>query len=194
MSVIIGLGSTAQVGKDTAAAYLEKKYPGRVKRVGFADKLKQVCEILFGLSHDQLYGPVSVKEKVDPRYNLTPREIMQGVGQKMREIYPQIWVDSLFLTEIPEAEAQGFDCFVISDVRYPNEGDKIHEQGGFVINITRNAGGVSVGADHSSETAMRDYKNFDFEIENNASLDEYFRKLDTIVEENIKYGREQRQD
>lgn len=190
---VIGFGCTAQVGKDTAAEYLENKYPGRVKRVAFADKLKQVCMLLFGLSYEQCYGPVEIKEKVDPRYNLTPREIMQGVGQKMREIYPEIWVDTVFYTTIPENSKQGFDCFIISDVRYPNEGDKVHKEGGTLIKIVRNDGGVSVGADHSSETSMNDYGDFNFIIDNNGSFDEFYEKLDKMMEE-IAYGREERQD
>ena len=82
---LIGFGCTAQVGKDTAAEYLEKKYPGRVKRVSFAEALKSVAMELFGLTWDQCYGPQEIKEAVDPRYNLTPREILQGIGEKMRE-------------------------------------------------------------------------------------------------------------
>ena len=121
---VIGLGCTAQVGKDTAAEYWEEKYPGKVKRVGFADKLKQICMLLFGLSYEQCYGPKEVKEAIDPRYGKTPREIMQGVGEKMREIYPDIWVDTVFYTTIPEWQKEGFDCFVVSDVRYPNRGIK----------------------------------------------------------------------
>lgn len=186
---IIGLGCTAQVGKDTAAEYLEKKYPGRVKRVAFADKLKQVCMLLFGLSYEQCYGSKEIKETVDPRYNLTPREIMQGVGEKMREIFPDIWIDTLFYTTIPDQCKDGFDCFVISDVRYPNEGDKIHSEGGTLVKVLREAGGVSVGAGHSSETAMRDYKDFDFILDNNGTFDEYYERLDNLVGE-IGYDRE----
>jgi hypothetical protein len=188
MSLIIGLGCTAQVGKDTAAEYLEKKYPGKVKRVAFADKLKKVTGDLFGLSHEQLYGAVAVKEKVDSRYDQTPREIMQGMGEKMREIHPDIWVDAVFSTVIPELENRGFDCFIISDVRYPNEAEGIHKRNGHVIEITRKAGGVSVGAEHSSETAMRGYQNFDFDIENNGSFEEFYAKIDYVLEEMIGYG------
>ncbi len=43
---IIGLGITAQVGKDTAAAYLEKKFPGQVKPLAFAYKLKKIALLL----------------------------------------------------------------------------------------------------------------------------------------------------
>ncbi len=190
---LVGLGCTAQVGKDTAAEYLEKKYPGRVKRVGFADKLKEICMLLYGLSYEQCYGPKEIKEAIDPRYGLSPRAIMQGVGQKMREVYPDIWIDTVFNTTIPEFEKEGYDCFVISDVRYPNEGDKILAAGGTLVKVLRAHAGVEVGADHSSETSMQDYRDFDFIIDNNGTFEEYFGKLDKLMEE-IKYGREERRN
>jgi hypothetical protein len=190
---IVGLGCTAQVGKDTAAEYLEKKYPGRVKRVAFADKLKKIAMDLFGLSYEQCYGSQEIKETVDPRYGLTPREIMQAVGEKMREIFPSIWVDTVFYSTIPPLSKEGYDCFVISDVRYPNEGDKVHSNGGVLVKVIRPGSGVTVGANHSSETAMNGYSEFDFIIENNGELQEYFLKLDTLMEE-INYDRKERRD
>jgi len=180
---IIGMGCTAQVGKDTAAEYWEEKYPGKVKRVGFADKLKEVCILLFGLSHEQCYGSKEIKETIDPRYGMSPREILQKVGEGMRKIYPDIWIDTVFYTTIPTYLESGFDCFVVSDVRYPNEGDKVHKEGGTLIKILRDAGGVEVGSEHSSETAMRDYKDFDFIIKNNGTFNEYYEKLDKLMEE-----------
>jgi hypothetical protein len=191
---VIGLGFTAQVGKDTAAEYLEKKFPGRVKRVAFADKLKKIAMDLFGLSWEQCYGSQEIKETVDPRYGLTPREIMQGVGEKMREIYPEIWVDTVFNATIPELEKQNYDCCVISDVRYPNEANKVHEVGGTVIKIARPGSGVTIGASHSSETAMRDYQNYDFLIENTGELEDYFSKIDSLWEDINYNGRTERQD
>ena len=180
---IIGLGCTAQVGKDTAAEYLEKKYPGRVKRVAFADKVKKICMELFGLTYEQCYGTKQQKETVDSRYGITPREIMQGVGEKMREIVPSIWVDTVFYTTIPEWKAQGYDCFAISDVRYPNEADTIRARGGVVVKVNREGAGVTVGDKHSSEIAMREYKDFDFIIDNNQSYEDYFKKIDAMMEE-----------
>lgn len=188
---IIGLGCTAQVGKDTAAEYWEKKFPGVIKRVGFADKLKEVCMLLFGLSHEQCYGSKDIKETIDPRYGMSPREILQKVGEGMRKIYPNIWVDTVFYTTIPALEKEGYGCFVISDVRYPNEGDKIHAESGTLIKVLRDAGGVEVGANHSSETAMKDYKDFDFIINNNGTFSEYYESLDTLMEEID--GRKERQ-
>jgi len=190
---IVGFGCTAQVGKDTAAEYLEKKYSGKVKRVGFADKLKKIAMELFGLNREQCYGPQIIKEMVDPRYGMTSREIMQGIGEKMRQVYPDIWIDTVFNVTVPQLVEQGFDCVVISDVRYPNEGDKIHKEGGVVVKVTREGSGVTVGASHSSETAMQDYQNFDFILENDGSFEEYYQKLDRLMEE-IEYdGRAQGQ-
>jgi len=190
---VVGLGCTAQVGKDTAAEYLEEIYSGKVKRVAFADKLKKITMELFGLSWEQCYGSQEIKETVDSRYGMTPREIMQGVGEKMRKVYPDIWVDTVFNVTIPRLEEQGFDCFIISDVRYPNEGDKIHKEGGVVVKVTREGSGVTVGASHSSETAMRDYQDFDFVLDNSSSFEAYYRKLDHLMED-IGYGRTQGQD
>jgi len=180
---VIGLGCTAQVGKDTAAEYWEKKFPGTVKRVAFADKLKQVCMLLFDLSYEQCYGSKEIKETIDPRWGMSPREILQKVGEGMRKIYPDIWVDTVFYTTIPDHQKDGYDFFVISDVRYPNEGDKVHKEDGTLIKVLRDAGGVEVGADHSSETAMKDYTNFDFIINNNGSFEEYFETLDKLMEQ-----------
>jgi len=180
---VIGLGCTAQVGKDTAAEYWEKKFPGTVKRVAFADKLKQVCMLLFDLSYEQCYGSKEIKETIDPRWGMSPREILQKVGEGMRKIYPDIWVDTVFYTTIPDHQKDGYDFFVISDVRYPNEGDKVHKEDGTLVKVLRDAGGVEVGADHSSETAMKDYTNFDFIIDNNGSFEEYFETLDKLMEQ-----------
>jgi len=190
---VIGLGCTAQVGKDTAAEYWEKKFPGRVKRVAFADKLKQVCMLLFDLSYEQCYGSKEIKEAIDPRWGMSPREILQKVGEGMRKIYPDIWVDTVFYTTIPDHQKDGYDFFVISDVRYPNEGDKVHKEDGTLIKVLRAAGGVEVGANHSSETAMKDYTDFDFIIDNNGTFNEYYETLDNLMEEIGYNGREEGQ-
>ena len=190
---LIGLGCTAQVGKDTAAEYWEAKFPGEVKRVAFADKVKRTAMLVFDLSYEQCFGPKEIKEAVDPRWGKSPREIMQGIGDKMRQIHPMVWIDTVFYSTIPDLETEGFDTFVVSDVRYPNEGDKILDEGGFVIKVEREEGEVLVGADHPSETAMKDYKRFTAVVENNGTFDEYFKKLDAVMEKiNGQTDREER--
>ncbi len=180
---IIGLGCTAQVGKDTAAEYLEKKYPGKVKRVAFADQLKNVARDLFDLSWEQCYGSHEVKEAVDPRYAKSPRQIMQELGEKMREIHPSIWVDKVLQNIIPRYALEGYDCFIVSDMRYPNEANGIIVQRGVVVKVDRKGVGVNAGKDHSSETALRDFNKFDFVVDNNGSFEEFYNQLDLIMHE-----------
>jgi hypothetical protein len=187
---IIGFGCTAQVGKDTACEYLEKKYPGKVKRVGFADKLKLIVMELFDLSWEQCYGAKEIKEAIDERYGKSPRKLMQELGEKMREIYPEIWVDTVLYVTIPQYQREGYDCFVISDVRYPNETAGVHNANGVVVKVERDDSGVIAGKDHSSETALKDYKKFDFIIENNGSFEQFYSKLDRMMED-TGYGRTQ---
>ena len=184
---IIGLGITAQVGKDTAAAYLEKKFPGQVKPLAFAYKLKKIAMELFGLSWEQCNGPYEIKEAIDPRYGKSPRKIMQELGEKMREIYPDVWIDAVFDIAIPKFQKDGYDIFAISDTRYPNEAVGIQGRSGVVVRIDREDSGVRAGKNHSSETALKNYDKFDFIIENNGTLEEFYDKLDSMLEE-IDYG------
>ena len=190
--LIIGFGCKAQVGKDTASIYLENKYSAYAKRVAFADKIKEEATSLFNLTKKQLHGPQEFKEAVDPRYNMSAREILQQLGKKMREIYPSIWRNFVFDVTIPELQKQGYDLFAISDVRYPNEVDKIHEAGGIVVNILRDGAGVTVGKYHESEHALEDYEGFDFTIKNNGTFGEFYKEVDRVLEA-ANYGREERQ-
>lgn len=186
---VVGFGCKAQSGKDTAAHYIEDKLPGKAKRVAFADKLKTIAMDLFGLSYEQCYGPKEVKETIDPRYGLSPREIMQKVGEKMREIHPSIWVDTVFNSTIPKLQEQGYELFIISDVRYPNEGDGIHARGGIIARVDRKDSGTSVGSNHSSETSMDNYEEFDYIVDNNSTLEEYYKSIDQILEDIGYHGR-----
>lgn len=180
---LMGLGCRAQVGKDTVAGYLEKKFPGRVKRVAFADELKKYAMLIFGLSEEQCFGSKEIKETADPRYGKSPRQILQEFGEKMRDIYEDIWVDKVLYEKIPQLREEGFTHFVISDVRYPNEADKVIFEGGHVVRLHRDAGGTAVGSNHASETSMNDYPHIDFEVENNGTLEELFTSIDRILED-----------
>ena len=75
--MIIGITGKAGSGKDTVADYLVKNHD--FIKLSFAGILKQGMQILFNLSDDQLHHPL-VKEKIDPRWGKSPRELMQWLG------------------------------------------------------------------------------------------------------------------
>lgn len=123
-------------GKDTAAKYLlAQSFISHANRflfvqVNFADPLKQVCMMIFGLSYEQCYG--TLKEVVDPRWGRTPREIMQNVAKLFRTMYSQdIWVRA-WERNIVHLDAE---CVVVTDLRHVEEYDKLRELGAKIIYV-----------------------------------------------------------
>ena len=89
--MIIALGGKKGSGKDTLANYLVDKY--NFTRYAFGDPVKLVCKELFDLTEDQLHG--SLKDTVDKRLGITPREIFQKIGTEfgreyIHELFPNL--------------------------------------------------------------------------------------------------------
>lgn len=77
MTKIIGITGYKYSGKDTLADFLCTKYG--YKKVAFANLLKELCGLLFGLNYEQMYG--NQKETpINKWWNLSAREILQFVG------------------------------------------------------------------------------------------------------------------
>jgi hypothetical protein len=157
---IIGLTGYKGSGKDTAANFMW--FLG-YKRFAFADNLKKICEIAFGLSHAQLHG--NAKEIIDTRYNLTPRQIMQIVGTDLfKNRFPHIWINAFKNTYIPGK------CYVITDVRFEDEAQCIKECGGKIICINR---GLKRNDTHISEREIP----HDLRVTNTGTKLELYKKI-----------------
>jgi len=161
--MIIGVAGKKQVGKDTVAAYIAGQIG--IKHVAFATKVKDVVGDVFGLDFFTLKG--AEKEQHRPK--------MQFIGDGLRDFDALIWVKYLF-RQFP-------DNIVISDVRYPNEVDFIHSQGGYVIYISRDTGLVD---NHRSETALEGCTDFDISIENNGTLADLYNKVQLFLENTLQ--------
>lgn len=185
--IVIGFGHRRRRGKDLcctlAREYMQRQ--GRAARVdAFAASLKAMCEIVFGFSHDQLYGPA--KHDVDPFWACTPRRILQLAGTEMRRTFGEdIWVRTLER----RAQADPHTSILVSDVRFPNEVDCIRRLGGIVVRVDRPEADVPV-ADmeedlHSSETALVDYQDWDALIMNDDSVDGLRQKVARLVDREL---------
>lgn len=185
--VLIGLMGQKGSGKTTGAQYLINKY--HFVEESFANPLKKACQELFLLNSNQVFGTQEEKETPDPRwFGCSPRKILQYVGtdllrDNLEKIMPgigknifthrfRLWYEEE-LTKNPKL------CVVISDVRFQNEVDFIKSLGGAVIKIIRK---TDQGIDlHPSEMEMNTITNFDFLIDNNGSLDDFYQKLDFSI-------------
>lgn len=212
--MIVGLGHKKRVGKDTVAKILryiaqenkegflvDKKYLIRELRksypedfnnirwitMSFADKLKEVASLVFDIRKEYWDDP-SIKASIVSNYCLTGREILQRIGESFRkEISPDIWVNSLFskYNSLNYRDHSGDIIkpnLIITDVRMPNEAQAIKDRGGILIRIDRETGYKD---NHISETALDDYKDWDYIIDNNGTLEELVDKVETLYEDEI---------
>lgn len=218
--LIFGLAGQKQCGKNTTAKFMrerfEENYPlvfgqqnpviARPMEYAFADSLKHICRVLFGLTPEQCYGTDSEKnqevarweifsEEIRAKYKknkmsaLSARQILQVFGTDIcrRFLYPNIWVDCL-LRQIEESKA---NVILITDIRFQNEVEAIQGVGGKVIRIYRDM--PDTGDLHASEqelVSIPDDK-FDHVIpkEKNTTLDVLRQSVFEIVDQYQVGGR-----
>lgn len=116
-TVIAFLGRAGS-GKTTAAQHLVETFGA--KRISFATPLKKLAAHVFKFTDEQLYGSTEAKEKIDPRYGVSPREFLIRLGDGARRFLgPRVWVDAAFSEIMSVGPANAL--FVIDDLRYPSE-------------------------------------------------------------------------
>ncbi len=128
-------------GKDTAADALIKglNYKvGTIRRINFADPVRQLCMSVYGLTLEEVKDPI-LKEKVLERWpHKSPRFLMQEFATQMFRVrYPSIWIRYWERTFNEAERLPGLNIFVITDLRFPNEYEMLREKGAFIIRIKR---------------------------------------------------------
>lgn len=175
--MIIALGFKARVGKDTAADYLVERYG--FTKIAFAGPLKEAAKIIYGLTDEQLYG--DKKEVVDEFWGETPRQILQVAGTNaLRTHHRQdIWVMATKKKIIVDPNRN----WVISDARFINEADMVKSLSGYAVRIDANFPGqqhIKTG-EHISEVEMLDYTNWDWVLQNNSTLEQFYDNIDDMM-------------
>lgn len=184
--MIVGFLGRKSSGKDTSADYLVKKY--NFEKKAFAGNLKEACRILFGFTDEQLHG--SLKEVPDPRwFNVTPRQVMQFVGsellrEKLQELIPQLEFDFHLLSLKNSINID--KNLVISDVRFQNEVDFVHQQGGVVIKLIRPQSTDLAQLKEESSVDSHQSENidnitYDHLVMNDGSVEDLHQKINEII-------------
>ena len=157
-----------RTGKDTAADYLLSKTGGAILK--FADPLYDILEAAQTIAGIPLHKD---------------RMFLQWVGTEWaRAQDPQIWVNHLL------RRAAGQDGAVyVTDCRFPNEVGALRAAGFTIVflratpanQILRGATQAELEADHASERMAKTFTGYDHLINNDGTLEEFRRQLDTLV-------------
>ena len=212
--MIIGVCGFIGSGKDTVADYLVNFHEFRRESFAstLKDAVASVFGWDRTMLEGRTAQAREWREQVDPwwaeRLNiptLTPRWILQYWGTEVcrRGFHDDIWIASL---ENKLRASQ--DDVVISDCRFPNEIKSIQDQGGTIVWVKRgempawyqdavnfNEGDRNMNfatsrarlerlGIHASETAWVGTK-FDFEIDNNGSLEELYKQVKGLVQDHL---------
>jgi hypothetical protein len=208
--MIVGFAGFIGSGKDTAADYLINNH--QFRKDSFASALKDAVSQIFGWDRILLEGRTKEsrewRDQVDAWWaarlkmpHLTPRWVLQYWGT---EVCRTGFHDDIWIASLENRLRTSRDDIVISDVRFCNEIQAIHNAGGKVVRISRgpdpewyedaklaNSGDHVLGSAlararmrsmkiHPSEWAWIG-QGIDFELDNNGTVDRLFDQIKNQV-------------
>jgi hypothetical protein len=192
-SLLIGVTGKKRHGKDTFAARLIEAHG--FTRIAFADPLKETIldvdpwvrvepdeaglvlgsgSLQLTIRHERLSTVVNHLGWEKAKEVREVRRLLQAHGVAMREhLDPDVWVDAALskAAAIPGP-------VVITDVRFPNEFERVKWDGGLVVRVWRP--GVENADEHISETAL-DHVEPDFFVENKGTVADLHRQADLVL-------------
>jgi len=178
---ILAFGHKSRTGKDTATKllidYVNREHPDvKIERRAFADAVKNVSYLLYrchGLQPREYYDehPEARAEKL-PALGMDPVEVWVAVGNKVRDIYAATWIDIALL----DCTA---DIIIVSDLRYPNEAERIHQLGGACVKMERKAAAIR---NTIADKALDGYNSWDKVMQNNSTPKALEQQLISLID------------
>tara|TARA_R100000808_G_C2061327_1_gene92633 strand:+ start:46 stop:618 length:573 start_codon:yes stop_codon:yes gene_type:complete len=159
--MIIGLCGKRSSGKTSAATKLKELYGYSV--YSFAAPIKEAL-VAMGVHEDVVYHN---RNELAPWFGKTGRHLLQTLGTEWgrRHVHEDIWLD-LMEKRIVEDHGNLAEAFVvIDDLRFPNEADRVHSWGGYVVEVTRGVRWDDPAERHISEKGV-DAGDVDFRLSN----------------------------
>ena len=175
--MLLGVCGKKGAGKDTVGNYIIEKYG--YSQYAFAKPLKKIIKELFDLSDEQLYG--SLKETIDPRWNTTPRILMQYIGtelfrEQLKKLIPELSCENLWIRKFHDWYSTQTQNVIITDIRFIDEMNAVKQNNGVIIKVVRDLG---ITDSHISEQFFQTVTP-DHIIENNGSMEELYLKIDSL--------------
>lgn len=169
MKTMIGIVGRKRSGKDTLAMFVKDTFP-RTNIMSFAEPLKLACKHAYHLQDEQLEAKEDV---VDPRWNMSPRDMMRSLGvDHLRAVDPEHWTKHMAF------RIRAMESVVISDVRFQNEADFVRRNGRVLIHVARD---LQSNCDSHVSEATSDEIPCDHYIQNDGSLEDLRKKLTAVL-------------
>lgn len=156
--MIIGLIGFKQVGKSTAAKYLEEKYGfvrHNMKDALVAELRQNFPDLLRIMAEDNYYvegSPESLEAAINKLFEEKPpemRALLQNYGTEVRRKDDDYYWTNQWRLKGAEYHREG-KSVVVDDVRFLNEAEAVKVQQGILIRLTRPD--ITTGGSHASET------------------------------------------
>ena len=179
MGLKIAVTGEIRSGKDTVCDYIEHQIVRSGEYVGtlyFAEGIEEIIKTYFPEAFEG---------------NKKPRKHYQDVGQYMRQINPDVWVNYTE-NQMKRLEELGFTNFLVTDLRQENEYKWVKENDFTVIKVEtepeiriermKMAGDKFELQDllHDTERQIK-YLNYDYLVENNTTIEDLYEQLDYIM-------------
>ena len=183
---IIGLTGRARAGKDTTATAIQqwcREHGIWSERLALADPLKasaaaalgvkgtldEAVAFCEGLKH---HGRITVAFAPSSRLELSGREYLQNYGTEAhRDVFGERFWTNVARVRLDDLAEEGVEVAIITDVRFDNEAEFVHDVGGEVWQVLRPAGvdEITTGLEHTSEAGVSAHL-----------LDQQIRNFDSI--------------
>lgn len=196
--ITIGLLGQKRSGKDTLAKFI-CNHTDNVDTIKVAEPLKNSILELFPSWGHGIFEDDGLKDKVDERYGVSPRDVAKFFGYELLlllgEAYPAFEKargtthHSKTLIERIEQEQESVDeqhsdteVMVVTDLRTQNDVDAVRAVGGVVIKITRKATDVVPDeTTHATESFIPTFTDYDACFGNDGYFDDLEDFARTIV-------------
>ena len=195
--MVIGLSGKIRSGKSRVASIIKKTYEKNGLRCEIKSFAQPLYEIISRLYDTDIETIKKDKQKNLPIYIHTRttnsgmvttnyREILQTIGNTARDCGDQnIWVDALFGNDYEkimiDMANNNVECWVIDDLRFPNEAQRILDCSGKLVRINRSDAEEN---EHIVENSLNDWTEWDLIIENDYDKKKKRnKKLKGLIEE-----------